>query len=53
MSYQSSSFGEDGCWNEDLSKGQKVEVFLKIYTIFLSFVNLHVVQKNEQAKLYL
>ena len=53
MNYQSSSFVGEESWNENLWKGQKVEIFLKVYMIFILFVNLNVVQKSEQAKLYL
>ena len=30
MNYQSSNFGGEGNWNENISKGQKVEISLKI-----------------------
>ena len=53
MNYQSSNFGSEGGWNENLWKGLKVEISVKISRIFLSFVNLWVVQKSEQIKLYL
>ena len=49
---QSSSFAGEGRWNGNLWKGQGAEISYKIYMIFLPFVNLHNVQKNEQAKLY-
>ena len=47
MNYQSSNFGNEGSWNENVKKGLKVEI------IFLSLVNLYVVQKSEKVKLYL
>ena len=53
MNYQSSNFGSEGSWNENVKKGLKVEISLKILIIFLSFVNLYVVQKSEKVKLYL
>ena len=53
MDYHSSSFGVEESWNENLSKGLKVEISLKIKMSFLSFVNLCAVQKSEQIKLYL
>ena len=31
----------------------KVEIWLKIQMILISFINLRVLQKNEQIKLYL
>ena len=30
MNYQSSSFGKEESWNENLWKGQKVEIYRKI-----------------------
>ena len=30
MNYQSSNFEGDGSWNENVKKGLKVEIFLKI-----------------------
>ena len=53
MNYQSSNFGGKGSWNENVKKGLKAETSLKIYMIFLSFVNLGVVQISEIVKLYL
>ena len=53
MNYKSSNFGGEGSWNENLWKGLKVEISLKISMNFKSFVNLLVVQKSEQVKLYL
>ena len=38
MNYQSSNFGSEGSWNENVKKDLKVEIF-----IFLSLVNLYVV----------
>ena len=53
MNYQSSNFGGEGGSNENVKKCLKVEIPLKIYMIFLSLVNLYVVQKSEKVKLYL
>ena len=53
MNYQSSNFGSEGSWNENVKKGLKVAISLKICIIFLSLVNLYVVQKSEKIKLYL
>ena len=53
MNYQCSSFRGEENWNENLWKDQKAETSLKIWVIFLLLVNLYVVQKVEQAKLYL
>ena len=53
MNYQPSNFGSEGSWNENVETGLKVEISLKILIIFLSFVNLYVVQKSEKVKLYL
>ena len=47
MNYPSSSFVGKESWNENLWQGQQVKISLKIEMIFLSFVTLHVVQKNE------
>ena len=52
MNYQSSSFGGEGSWNENLWEGLKGEINFKIW-IILSFVNLNVIQKSKQVKLYL
>ena len=30
MNYQSSDFGSEGSWNENIKKGLKVEISLKI-----------------------
>ena len=30
MNYISSNFGSEGSWNENVKKGQKVEIYLKI-----------------------
>ena len=38
---------------KNLWKGLKVEIFLKILIIFISIVNVRVVQKKVQVKLYL
>ena len=51
--YQSSNFGGEGSWNENLWEDLKLENSLKIYTIFLLFVNLYVDEKSEQVKMYL
>ena len=53
MNYQSANFGGDGNWNENVKKGLKVEVSLKIYMIFLSFVNIYVLRKIKKLKLYM
>ena len=53
MNYQSSNFGSEGSWNENVKKGLKVEISLKIYISFLSFVNLHVVQKSEKVIVFI
>ena len=52
INYHSSSFGGEGCWNENLWEGLRVETSLKISMVFLLFVNLRVVQKSEHVKLY-
>ena len=50
MNYQLWNFGGKGSWNENLWKGLKVEISIKnVYR----FVNLCVVEKSEQVKLYL
>ena len=36
MNYHSSNFGDEGSWNENVWKGLKVEISLKIQMIFLS-----------------
>ena len=48
MNYQSSNFGGEGSWSENVKKSLKVEVSLKMSMIFLSFVHLYVVQKGEK-----
>ena len=53
MNYQSSDFGGEGSWNENIEKGLKVEIPFKIRITFLSFVKLYVVQKSKKVKLYL
>ena len=53
MNYQPLSFASEGNWNENLWNGLKVEIPLKIQMNFLSFVNLHVVQRSKQVKLSL
>ena len=53
MNYQYPNFSGEGSWNVNVKEDLKVEFFLKIYMIFLSFVNLNVVQKSKKAKLYL
>ena len=50
MNYQSSSFGGDWDWNAKLLEGQKAKISLKIFVLS---IDLRVVQKSEQAKLYL
>ena len=52
MNYQSSNFGGEGCWNEKIWKGIEVGISHKIYTIFLPFVKLYIVQKSKEVKLY-
>ena len=42
MNYQSSDFGGEGSWNENIEKGLKV-----------SFVKLYIIQKSKKVKLYL
>ena len=41
MNYQSSNFGSEGSWNENVKKGLKVEISLNDF--FLLFVNLYTV----------
>ena len=53
MNYQSSNFGSEGSWKENVKKGLKVETSFKIWIIFLSFVNLYAVHKSKKVKLYL
>ena len=53
MNYQSSNSGGKRSWNENVKKGIKVEISLKIQMIFLWSVNLFVVKTNEKVKLYL
>ena len=53
MNYQSSNFRGKGSWNENVKKGLKVEISLKIKMIFLLFVNLYLIQKSEKVELYL
>ena len=42
MNYQSFNFASEGSWNENVKKGPKVEISLKIQMNFLSFVNFYV-----------
>ena len=53
MNYQSSNFRSEGSLNENAKKGPKVVIFFKIYMMFLSFVNLYVLQMSKKIKLYL
>ena len=53
MSYQSVKFRGKGIRNKNLWKSLKKEISFKIQMIFLSFVNLNVVQESKQVKLYL
>ena len=49
MNYESSNFGSEGNWNENVKKGLKVEIILKIQITFLSYVNS---QNIAKVKLY-
>ena len=49
MSHEPANFGGQGSWPW---KGQKVETTLKIWMIFLSFIDKMVVQINEQVELH-
>ena len=53
MNYQSLNSGGEESWNENVKKGLKVEITLKIWMIFLLIVNLYVVQKSKKVKCYL
>ena len=52
MSHEPANFGGQGSWPLNLWKGLKVETTLKIWMIFLSFIDKMVVQFNEQVELH-
>ena len=51
MNYQSLNFGVRRVERKNVKKGLKVEIVFKIYIIILSFVNLYVVQKEQESKI--
>ena len=53
MNYQSSSFGGEERCNENLWKSKELNISKNTLMIFLSFVDLCVVQKFKQAKLFI